>query len=97
MKKIRAQTINKIGDENIIYKIDYKISEKTWADGKKEKVGLDPSDTIYFGLKDGQFICIRPSGTEPKLKIYILIFADNAENSVKKADALLEKIQEIIK
>ncbi|MBQ7848411.1 MAG: phospho-sugar mutase [Clostridia bacterium] len=49
---------------------DYKKGTRT-ADGKVEPTGLPTSDVLYFELENGNWLCVRPSGTEPKIKLYI--------------------------
>ena len=39
--------------------------------GKEEPTGLPVSDVLYFELEQGCWVCVRPSGTEPKIKLYI--------------------------
>jgi len=41
------------------------------ADGKEEPTGLPESDVLYFELEKGCWVCLRPSGTEPKIKLYV--------------------------
>ena len=41
------------------------------AEGKEEPTGLPASDVLYFELEGGCWVCVRPSGTEPKIKLYI--------------------------
>lgn len=42
-----------------------------FADGREEPVGLPASDVLYFELENGCWVCVRPSGTEPKIKLYV--------------------------
>ena len=51
------------------------------ADGKVEPTGLPKSDVLYFELEKGNWVCVRPSGTEPKIKLYV------NTNASDKADA----------
>lgn len=63
---------------------DYLSDERTFADGRKEAiVGLPPSDVLKFFLKDGSTLCIRPSGTEPKVKFYIEVVGEKEGLSTK--------------
>ncbi len=80
--KEQINDIDHIGDylEGYIYYLD-----------KKEPTGLPKSDVVKFFLKDNSTITIRPSGTEPKLKIYI--FA----NGQKRVDELKEIFEGFIK
>jgi phosphomannomutase len=56
--------------------------------------GLPPSDVIRFWLEDGSRVMVRPSGTEPKLKVYIDVVshADNAEERQRDSSTRLEKL-----
>ena len=97
MDDLRAKTIEQVGDEKVYSVTDYLKGEKVNVDGTREKVLLPKSDVVYLELADGQFICIRPSGTEPKLKIYVLVFADSKEASTQKSASLMSAIKEILK
>ena len=56
------------------------------ADGKSEPTGLPTSDVLYFELEGGCWVCVRPSGTEPKIKLYV--------NTNAKSQADAEKLNE---
>ena len=49
---------------------DYKTGLRT-ANGVAEPTGLPTSDVLYFELENGNWVCVRPSGTEPKIKLYV--------------------------
>ena len=80
-----------IAGEPVAIVEDYLSDLRTFSDGrKKEKiVGLPASDVLKFFLKDGSTICIRPSGTEPKVKFYIEVVGEKATLR-EKAEALYE-------
>ena len=59
---------------------DYKKGTRT-ENGKTEPTGLPTSDVLYFELEGGNWVCVRPSGTEPKIKLYV------NSNAPVKADA----------
>jgi phosphoglucomutase len=79
---------------------DYSKDIKTdVATGATSPIGSPKTNCIYYELKTGSFICVRPSGTEPKLKIYYSVKANNKEdaevalNKMKAAvEALLKKV-----
>ena len=50
---------------------DYLAGTRTAADGTVTPAGLPKSDVLYFELEKGDWVCIRPSGTEPKIKLYV--------------------------
>ena len=60
--------------------------------GTKEVLDLPESNVLYYELADGSWFCIRPSGTEPKIKIYCGV----SEASQQKAQQKLDKIRESI-
>lgn len=95
MERMRGTTLTEIGGEKIIFTADYLKGIKTGED-IFEKLTLPKTDALYYGLKDGQFICIRPSGTEPKLKAYVLVFSDSAAAAKEKAKRLMTAIKEIL-
>ena len=69
---------------------DYSKDEKTdLATGEVSPIGSPKTNCVYYELKNGSFVCVRPSGTEPKLKIYYSVKANNRED----AEAALKKLQ----
>ncbi|MBQ7175197.1 MAG: phospho-sugar mutase [Lachnospiraceae bacterium] len=54
----------------------------------KTPTGLAKSNVLYFELNDNAWVCVRPSGTEPKLKIYTGVKGSDAENASALSDAL---------
>ncbi|NMD38055.1 MAG: phospho-sugar mutase [Christensenellaceae bacterium] len=68
---------------------DYKAgTRKDIATGESKDMGLPPSAVLYYELEGGNWVCVRPSGTEPKIKLYINANAETEE----EAKALLEKL-----
>ena len=55
--------------------------------GKTESTGFEPSDVLYYVLANGDKIVVRPSGTEPKIKIYVLAHGDDKTELDKKIEA----------
>ena len=68
---------------------DYKTGLRT-EEGKQTKLDYPTSDVLFYELEGGAWACIRPSGTEPKIKLYI--FAKGADAA--EADAALDAIEE---
>ncbi len=63
---------------------DYMTGVVTSVDGDTSKTGQPSSDVLYYTLENGDKIIVRPSGTEPKIKIYILAHDDDKENLDEK-------------
>ncbi|MCR5348940.1 MAG: phospho-sugar mutase [Bacilli bacterium] len=73
---------------NVVSVEDYLSDKRVYADGRTEDiVGLPPSDVVKFFLEDGSTICVRPSGTEPKVKFYMEILGEEGDDLNEKADA----------
>ena len=74
---------------------DYSICERKLVNGVVEKIDCAPTNAVYYELSNGGFVCIRPSGTEPKLKIYYSLNASDkaiAENSLSAVKIDLENL-----
>lgn len=70
---------------------DYSKDEKTdMATGEKSPIGSPKCNCVYYELKNGSFVCVRPSGTEPKLKIY---YSVKASQGKQEAEAMLENLK----
>ena len=77
---------------------DYSKAKRTAADGTVTDMDIPKCNCVYYELEGGSFVCVRPSGTEPKLKIYYSLKAkDEVAANAKLAEiqvsvgALLEK------
>ncbi len=80
MTGLRADAPKTIGGVEVVAVADYAASTKTAANGEVEKLTLPKSDVITFYLTDDASVIIRPSGTEPKIKVYYTTKgADKAE------------------
>lgn len=70
MAGLRANAPKTIGGLDVLAVTDYTTSVKTMADGSTSAVTLPKSDVITYNLADDASVIIRPSGTEPKIKVY---------------------------
>ncbi len=76
MQKFRNQPPEKIGGQKVVRALDYKTRlEKNLITSSTTDIALPASDVIQFYTEDGSKISVRPSGTEPKIKFYISLFA----------------------
>ena len=93
MDEIRKIYPTKIGAADIVEITDYEIQEKTDVKtGKKEKIDIEKTNAIRFLYSDGCWYTLRPSGTEPKIKLYIYTKAEN----MKKSKDLLQEIEKTV-
>ena len=58
--------------------------------------GLPKSDVLKFFLEEGCSVVVRPSGTEPKLKIYISVRAGNQDSAEKTEKLMVEELSELL-
>ena len=72
---------------------DYSAAKRvSYADGTTETLDIPKCNCVYYELAGGSFVCVRPSGTEPKLKIYYSLRAKDEA----AANAELEKLQRAV-
>ena len=91
MTSLRENHPDEICGRRVTVVNDYKLSLKTdKANGTTAEIKLPKSNVIAFMLDDGCSITVRPSGTEPKIKLYITAVGENDESAIKIADQLVE-------
>ena len=90
MEKLRKNAPVRLGDMDVKSVSDFSVSVKLYKDGKKELINLPKANVLKYDLGGDMWACVRPSGTEPKLKIYVSTVAASAEESL----ALNKKVQE---
>lgn len=93
MEKVRNNPPSEIGKHKVIKFIDYKKEIKiNMQNGKEEKTNLPNSNVLYFELENDNWCCIRPSGTEPKIKFYLGIKSNSEENAKKELENMKQSI-----
>lgn len=100
MKEYRKEYPTEIGDSKLVKYIDFLSSTATdILSGRTVETGTPASDVIKFLFDDGSWYAIRPSGTEPKLKIYIYTRAKERDEAFVRLEGIeksvLGKIQSI--
>ncbi len=75
VEKLRNTDIKTVGGVKIEAVRDYLSLTRKSRDGNIESIDCSPCNAVYYELENGGFICVRPSGTEPKLKIYYSVSA----------------------
>ena len=87
---LKTRTVTAFGPFKVAAMRDYSASVRTLADGTKETLDIPKCNCVYYELEGGGFICVRPSGTEPKLKIYYSVKASD-EHFAEAALFLIQK------
>lgn len=97
MEQIRKNPPTNIGDYQVEEFRDYKEgTRKNMADGTKKETGLPKSNVLYFQLEQGAWCCVRPSGTEPKIKFYIGVRGESLEGASTSLQALTEAVKNMM-
>ena len=97
MNNVRNIMPTKIGDHSVLQFRDYKLDKTIDIKSKKEgKTGLPNSNVLYFDLDNNAWCCIRPSGTEPKIKLYMGVKGKSIKDSEERLNKLRKAMIKLI-
>ena len=89
MAEAREHLPQQIGDAKVLAVRDYKTDVRyDMTDGSKSATGLPTSNVLYYELEDHSWCCVRPSGTEPKIKFYFGVKGTSLSDAETKLDSL---------
>ena len=89
VERLRQKEISQLANASVLYKEDYELGTKKDLQTKKIiELTLPQSNVIKLILADGSWVCVRPSGTEPKFKIYYSVNAISKQSAKEKLQAL---------
>ena len=89
MESLRKDTPAEIGGYKVVSARGYKEDTiKDMATGNVVPTGLPSSNVLYYDLEGGAWVCVRPSGTEPKIKFYYGVKGTSLEDGEKKSEEL---------
>lgn len=98
MQSLRENPAEEIGGVKVVRFNDYKKRiAKDCLTGKQEPIELPSSDVLMYQLDDGCKAVIRPSGTEPKIKIYYFVVKDDEASACKREKSLNEDFTKLLK
>lgn len=87
MNTLRQNPPTHIGEDKILVVKDYLTSQyRNLITGENGKIDLPVSDVLYYELENSGWCCVRPSGTEPKIKFYFGIKAEDKISADKKVE-----------
>ncbi|WP_144512254.1 phospho-sugar mutase [Bacillus sp. FJAT-22090] len=87
LEQVRINQLSEIAGIAVLSQEDYLTSLRTFTDGRKsEQMLLPKSNVLKYFLADGSWVCVRPSGTEPKIKYYFGVTSGSETESVDKLE-----------
>ena len=97
MNTLRERKIETLGQYKVLAKRDYVADTiENYETGEVKSTGLPSSNVIYYDLSDHAWACIRPSGTEPKIKIYFGVVGNSIENANEVSKKFVEDVMAVI-
>lgn len=98
MENMRSNLPEKIGNYKVLKFKDIKLDiVKDLITGEETKTGLPTSNVLYYELENDAWCCVRPSGTEPKIKLYMGVKANTMDKSEEDLENLKEAMKAIVK
>ncbi len=90
MSNLRNKIFKEIGGVKSVTFTDYKIKEATVLDtGEKKPTGMSESNVVFYRLIDNTSIVVRPSGTEPKMKVYYMTNGKTKKEAKEKLESYI--------
>lgn len=95
--KMKTLAVSEIAGIKVVETRDYSCAQAKLADGTIKPLDSAKVNAVYYALDGGSFICIRPSGTEPKLKVYYSLKCENESVAEEKFAQVKQAFEELIK
>ena len=96
MENARKHPAKEIGGCKVLSYTDYLTDTRFYpATGESESTGLPKSNVLYYELENSTWCCVRPSGTEPKIKFYFGVKGTSLEDSQTRLDAFSESVMKM--
>lgn len=97
MDTLRNNTPAEVGGYKVVSARDYKLDTiKDMASGEVKPTGLPASNVLYYDMNDGAWMCVRPSGTEPKIKFYYGVKGTSLEDAEAKSKVFGEAVEAMV-
>jgi len=95
--KMKEISIDNIAGVKVVATRDYSKAQRKLADGTIETLQSPLTNAVYYELEGGSFVCIRPSGTEPKLKVYYSVKGENEIKAKERFESLKSDFEKYLK
>ena len=97
IESLRSSEFSELNGVKLSVKEDYKLSlHKNLAEKTEETIDLPKSNVLKFIFEDDSWFVVRPSGTEPKMKLYIAVKGNSTEDSEEKINSFKTAVKELI-
>lgn len=96
LENLRREPLELLGNSKVIAIRDYEASERrNMLTGDITKINLPKSNVLYYELENDEWCCVRPSGTEPKIKFYMGVKGNSLEDADNKLNILTKAMKDI--
>lgn len=97
MEYFRTNTPSEFAGSKVLSVRDYKADTiRDTASGEVRSTGLPSSNVLYYDLEDQAWLCVRPSGTEPKIKFYYGVKGTSLADADEKSEKLGQAVQKLV-
>ncbi|WP_428909414.1 phospho-sugar mutase [Niallia sp. Krafla_26] len=96
LASFRSQPLKELGGLKVTANEDYESSIRTEMDGTEKPIHLPKSNVIKYYFEDGTWVCLRPSGTEPKVKFYFSVTGSSLQESKAKLAKIEKEFMDLI-
>ena len=97
LETLRAEAPTAVGKYKVLSARDYQAGTiRNLVTGEETETGLPASNVLYYDLEDDAWLCVRPSGTEPKIKFYYGVKGTSLENAQELSAEMGESIQAML-
>ena len=94
---LKTLSVDKFGSLSVLALRDYSKAKRfDYMAGKTEEMDIPKCNCVYYELEGGSFVCVRPSGTEPKLKIYYSIRAKDEAQAKAEFEDMQKSVNELL-
>ena len=95
--ELRNSSLAEVNGVKVATKLDYKLSkEENLSAGTESVINLPKSNVLKYILENGSSFVVRPSGTEPKMKIYLAVKGSSLEDADKQLEVFKDKVMNIV-
>lgn len=95
METVRQNPFVEVGGERVVCFEDYKM-QLMYENGQSKPLVLPKADVLKFTLESGSWFCLRPSGTEPKAKVYVGTKTSTQDESIERANSIEKVVMAVV-